>query len=114
MANVFDGLEDANGNFRALTASDMKSRFRRLAPKAFRTLEMNLLSGDGKVSNEAAKIILDRCGYGPQAKLTVSDETQDLSSMSAMELAARAAQIAKVLLDDNNAQPEHKQPFDVH
>jgi hypothetical protein len=114
MANVFDGLEDANGNFKALTKSDMKSRFLRLAPKAFKTLETNLLSGDGKVSNEAAKIILDRCGYGPQSKLVLSDETEDLSSKSTMELAARAAQIAKALMEQNDKQPTHKQPFDVH
>jgi hypothetical protein len=114
MANVFDGLEDANGNFRALTKSDMKSRFLKLAPRAFKTLEGELLSGDGKVRVMAATAILDRCGYGPQAKLTLSDETEDMSSMSTMELAARAAQIAKTLLEQHEEQPAHKQPFDVH
>jgi hypothetical protein len=113
MGNVFDGLEDENGQYRILSKSDMQTRFRKLAPKAFRTLELNLLSGDGKISNEAAKIILDRCGYGPQSKITIDDTTADMSSMSSAELAAMAAQLAQQLLEQDG-EPVHKLPFDVH
>lgn len=114
MANVFDNIEDDNGNARLLTKSDMKTRMVKLAPKAFWALEEELLSGDGKVRVMAATAILDRCGFGPQSKLTIDDNREDLSSLSSAELAARAAQIARQLLEQEQFEPAHKMPFDVH
>jgi hypothetical protein len=114
MANVFDDIEDLNGNARLLTKSDMKTRLLKLAPKAFGALEDELLSGDGKVRVMAATAILDRCGFGPQSKLTLEDNREDLSSLSKAELAARAAQIARQILEEDMEGPAHKMPFDVH
>jgi hypothetical protein len=115
MANVFDAIEFGEGcESRKLSQSEMKSKMLRLAPKAFARLEEKLYCGNDKVETEAALGILDRCGFGPQAKLMVTDEREDLSDLSTVEIAARAAQLAKALLEQNNEEPEHKQPFDVH
>lgn len=115
MANVFDDIEDANGNARLLTRTEIKTRLLKLAPKAFQTLELNLYCGDSKVEVQAAAIILDRCGFGPQSKITVDDQREDLSNLSREQLAARAAQVARQLLEQQNDDdtPKHVGPFDT-
>lgn len=112
MVNVFDDIENADGTFRRLTKSDMRARMDRLAPRAFRSLELDLTNGDGKIRVAAALGILDRCGFGPQSKITVDDNREDLSSLSREQLAARAAQIARQLLEEEQERTNHQGPFE--
>jgi hypothetical protein len=93
MASIFDDIE-VNGVFKKLTKREITERMHKLVPKAFRTLESNLYSDDDKVAVQAALGILDRCGYGPQSKITVEESTEDLSNLTNEELRERAIAIA--------------------
>ena len=108
-ASVFDDIE-YNGEVRLLTKADIRMRMQRLVPKAFRTLEENLYSEDDKVAVQAALGILDRCGYGPQSKITVEDATADLTQMTPEQLRQRALDIAAQIQANNPPVPPG--PFD--
>jgi hypothetical protein len=107
-ASVFDDIEH-NDQPRLLTKADIRMRMQKLVPKAFRTLEQNLYSVDDKVSTAAALGILDRCGYGPQSKVTVEDASTDLSQMTSDELRQRALDVAAQIAAHH---PRQQGPFD--
>lgn len=109
-ASVFDDIE-IDDKPRLLTKVDIRMRMQKLVPKAFRTLEQNLYSEDDKVAVQAALGILDRCGYGPQSKVTVEDATTDLTQLTPEELRQRALDIARQIAE-NNPQDVQRGPFE--
>lgn len=116
MPSIFDDIEESeiHNKFsgKVLTKQEVKQRLHRLVPRAFATLERNLFADDEKVQVQAALGILDRCGYGPQSKMTIEDEREDLSSLSSAELAARALQLARQVQEQE--QQADNPAFDVH
>jgi len=99
---VFDDIELPNGKTRSYTVTEIRKRARQMAPHAFRCLERNLYSSDDKVQVAAATAILDRAGFGPQSKITVEDERDNLTELTPQQLAARARQLAEQI-EANNA-----------
>lgn len=70
--------------------SSGRAKLLSLINPALTTLEDCLSpSVDDKVRLAAAKIILDRTGFGPSMTMRVTEETEDLSALSIEELRAR-------------------------
>lgn len=110
VASVFDDIESESGKPRLLTKADMRLRMMKLVPKAWRCLEENLYSEDDKVAVSAALGILDRCGFGPQSKVTVEDVSTDLTQLTDEQLRQRALDIAAQIA--GNRSDVHNTPFD--
>jgi hypothetical protein len=111
VASVFDDIE-TEGKPKLLTKADMRLRMMKLVPKAWRCLEENLYSEDDKVAVTAALGILDRCGFGPQSKVTVEDVSTDLTSLTDEQLRQRALDIAAQIAQNTPRNGAYDEPFD--
>ncbi len=75
------------------TLSNGRVRLLSLINPALIALEECLDSLDDKVKLAAAKIVLDRTGFGPQMVLKVDDASDDLAALSVEELRERRQRI---------------------
>lgn len=83
-----------HGGKTPLARKAAKERLLAMVEPAFQVLREALASEDETNAIRAAKIILDRAGFGPQSKVVVVDEREDLKNMTSEELAAKAQAIA--------------------
>jgi hypothetical protein len=105
MRSVFDDIDTPEGTTRSMSRAEVRARGARLVPKAFRTLERNLSCGSAKEEIAAAIGVLDRFGYGPQSKITVEDEREDLSMLTDAQLLARIEQLKEHIGNGTRVEP---------
>jgi hypothetical protein len=89
-----------HGGAAPLVKAQAKKRLLAMVEPAFQVLLDAMQSQDENVAVRAAKIVLDRAGFGPQSKVVVQDDREDLSRLSKTELAERARRIAEELQAD--------------
>lgn len=80
-----------------LSKADIRRRLHRAVPRAIQALEDAMSHGEHGEAIKAAQIILDRAGYGPKSTVQIEELPDDLSNLSAEELAARAERLAQAL-----------------
>lgn len=76
-----------------------------LAELAFDTLEDAMEHAEYPVAVQAARLALDRSGYGPSSTLKVEDGS-DLSSLSTAELIALSHKLGTALSKNNQSESE--------
>jgi hypothetical protein len=87
----------------SLAPSDIRDgqlKLKELTTKAFETLETAMNEADFPTAVSAAKLVLDRAGFGPSQTIKV-EENLDLSGYSSDELKEFAARLAGVVKNDN-------------
>ena len=89
-----------HGGGTPLAKKQAKMRLLAMVEPAFAVLIDAMQSQDEAIAVRAAKIVLDRAGFGPSSKVVVQDEREDYSNLSREELARRAEEIARELRDD--------------
>jgi uncharacterized lipoprotein NlpE involved in copper resistance len=86
-----------------------------LASRAFETLEEAMDNAEWPVAVQAAKMVLDRAGYGSTSTLNLNDNT-DLTNLSDNDLATVALLLAKRLNPavDNKSESNESESGSVH
>ncbi len=93
----------------SIASSDLRSgqlQLASLASRAFELLEEALEHAEYPVAVQAAKLILDRSGFGPTSTLKV-DDSLDLSDLSDEELRAFALRLAQSGVEESGATDSH-------